>query len=204
MPFALEIRDGAHPCVSRLDDIKNNFAAELLGCVPRRDGLQDRFAAQALEHGARGREREHLSAKGEREEDLQQSHQVSLPGDGRNRVAVGEPLAERSEVRHHAEQFLRAAIGIAKAGDGFIEDEHHRLTVRQPANALEESRRGPFDIHRLHDHRGDLAGRGAGHPLERGGIVEGEAVGELASRPRFRIDAPLANPYQGRAASRIQ
>ena len=57
-------------------------------------------------------------------------HDVGAAGDGRQREAAADRLAERADVGRNAVVGLRAAVGEAEAGHDLVEDQHQAVLLR--------------------------------------------------------------------------
>ena len=84
-------------------------------------------------------------------------HDVGAAGDGRQREAAADGLAERADVGRHAVVGLRAAVGEAEAGHDLVEDQHQAVLLGELAQAFEETGLGRDQaLERLDDDAGQL------------------------------------------------
>ncbi len=109
-------------------------------------------------------------------------HDVAPPAEGAHRHAAADHLAERGEIRCHAEEALGAARRDAISGHHLVEDQHGAVLRAKAAQHADEFIRRADEIHvagdRLEHHRGDLvavAREGIGNVL-RIVVVEHERV----------------------------
>ena len=86
-------------------------------------------------------------------------HDLGSAAERGQRQPAADDLPEDGEVRHDAEQFLRAASGNAEAGDDLVEHEQRSRCVAEAAKRLEEAGLGRDDAHvprnGLDDDRGE-------------------------------------------------
>ena len=129
-------------------------------------------------------------------------HVHATPADRGQRKAVGDRLAHRREVGHHAGNRLDSADVVPETGDDLVEDEQRARLVAQAAQARQEpivrQEAGRVVRERLDDHRGDVIAM----PLERlPHVVEVvEAADERGVDRRFEhpggVRIPPAEPVR--------
>ena len=98
--------------------------------------------AGALQHLERGEARDRGDRIARQRADLEHEvlvghrqpvevrHDVGAAGDGGQRKAAADDLAQRAEVGRDAVVFLRAAIGEAEAGHDLVEDQRDAVLLR--------------------------------------------------------------------------
>ena len=110
-------------------------------------------------------------------------HELAATGIGAHRHAAADDLAIGDQVGMDAIVALGAARREAEARDDLVENEQRAVGVAQTPECLQKSRLGRHHAHvgrhRLHDHRGHLAGVGLEKGADRGGVVipRGERIG---------------------------
>ena len=122
-------------------------------------------SAQHLEGGETRSRGDGVAAQGaELQQVLVRSHPTGIevgrdvlaPGDGGERIAPAEHLAEGAHVRDDAVVRLRAAIREPKAGDDLVEHQRHVVPGGQLPHPLQETGPGRKDaLHGLHQHPGE-------------------------------------------------
>jgi len=138
---------------------------------------------------------------------IEHFHDVGTPGDGADRIAAADDLAEQGQIRGDAEQRLRAAIGQPHR-DHLVEDEEDAVPLRQAAQKIQEIAGGRDDPARTHhgldDNGREIGGVPLDDALHGGRIVERQdddavahgrrnAVGGHADRRMLPV-RPLQDP----------
>ena len=164
-------------------------------------GLED------LDRGQRGGQRQRVAVVRAAEHDgplgtrVEALHQVGPAAQHRERVAVGDRLGERGQVRRDAADRLVAAEVVAEPGHDLVEDQDRAGLGRRPPQRRHEfvGRDDAADRvdDRFEDDRGDLVTALAHQVLERLDVVERqhhqplEGLGQDAGRDRVDAADPV-------------
>ena len=113
--------------------------------------------------------------------------QLGAPADGADRETAADDLAERRQIRRHAEAALRTLEAAdAEARDDLVEDEQRAVLVTQRSEGLVVAVDRHDDPHvaqdRLGEHRGDLLAVALEDGLDRAGVVERHRQGVFGER----------------------